>query len=135
MKNTLILFLLIPLWGFAQNEKENKHPIDIQFEDCKSGNTAEMIACANKEYDTWDKEMNKYYKLLMGVLGTEEKAKLKEAQRRWITYRDAEIEFAATLNRNKEGTMWPVFFGSTRASIVRTRALELIEYYEVETMN
>lgn len=133
MKKYLLL-LLFPFLAFAQISEGEKHPIDAQFETCEAGNTAEMIQCAAKKYAAWDKEMNTYYKLLMGILGIEEKARLKESQRKWLAYRDAEIEFAATLNRNKDGTMWPVFFGTTKANIVRTRALELIEYYEVETM-
>lgn len=134
MKKILILVLLLPLMTFAQNSQGAKHPIDIQFEACEAGNTVEMVECAAKKYEAWDNEMNKYYKLLIGILGKEEKEKLKEAQRKWILYRDAEIEFAATLNRNKDGTLWRVLFAETRAGIVRTRAMELIEYCEVETM-
>lgn len=134
MKKIVLLLLLLPFMAFPQYSDGEKHPLDTQFELCEAGNTVEMIECAAKKYEAWDKEMNKYYKLLMGILGKEEKAALIESQRKWITYRDAEIAFAATLNRNKDGTMWPVIFGSTKAGIVRTRAMELIGYYETETM-
>lgn len=133
MKNVLLI-LLFPFMAIAQYSEGEKHPIDVQFADCKNGNTAEMLECAHSEYEAWDKELNKYYKLLMGILGKEEKAKLKEAQRKWIAFRDAEIEFSATLNRNKEGTMWPVIHAANKIAIVRERTIALTDYYETETM-
>jgi uncharacterized protein YecT (DUF1311 family) len=133
MKKILLLVLLVPFIAFSQDIEKEKHPIDIQFADCKNGNTAEMLECTYNEYEAWDKEMNKYYKLLMGVLGEEEKARLKEAQRKWIAFRDAEIEFSATLNRNKQGTMWPVIHAANKIAIVRQRTIDLTGYYEMET--
>ena len=42
--------------------------------------------------NSWDKELNKSYNLLMKSLGQPNKEFLKSAQKEWILYRDKEFE-------------------------------------------
>ena len=58
-----------------------------------SQTTVEMKEEASDAYDVSDKAMNAAYTQLMGVLNEEGKKRLKEAQRAWIAYRDAQAGF------------------------------------------
>jgi len=110
------------------------HPIDVRTRACldsvENQTTMGMIGCARRAYEAWDKELNKNYKLLMGVLSAEEKEKLKVAQRNWITWRDSETGFSGTVYGNIEGTMWRTVSADRYADITRQRALDLKVYYD-----
>ena len=57
--------------------------------------THEQLACAHKELKYWDTILNNEYKKLYKSLPKEEKPRLKDAQRKWIQYRDSECTFEA----------------------------------------
>ncbi|MBS1595647.1 MAG: DUF1311 domain-containing protein [Bacteroidetes bacterium] len=116
--------------------QQKEDSIDIRLQKCidADGSTMGMINCTDGAYDEWDKELNKYYKLLMGVLGPEAKARLKAAQVNWLTYRDSEFAFINSAY-NMDGTMWGVIKASGRMELVKKRALELKEHYGTMTMH
>lgn len=131
--HTLIL-LFLALITEAQNGRTNeKHSIDIRLEKClaRSSNQATygMINCEDLASAEWDKELNKYYQLLMEVLPTEEKNKLRSAQLAWVSYKEKEKDFSATMHYNMQGTMWKVVSAGRNTDITRQRTLELISYY------
>lgn len=55
--------------------------------------TVELKEEASQTFEQSDKAMNAAYAQLMGVLNEEGKKRLKEAQRAWIAYRDAQAGF------------------------------------------
>lgn len=132
MKNCLIvLFLFLSITKVVAQVKE--HQIDKQLRKCldsTQSTTASMLDCTGVAYDAWDKELNKYYKNLMATLGAEGKAKLKTAQVNWLTFRDNEFKLIDALYNN-EGSMWGPIKLKRQMEIVRARALELKEYYEM----
>jgi uncharacterized protein YecT (DUF1311 family) len=137
---SLIIFTLITIQTFGQeNQSKEKHPIDIRLEKCHAIDTNQttygMMNCEAIARDEWDKEMNKYYKLLMDTLQKDEKAKLKTAQISWLSYRDKERDFSGTMYYNMQGTMWRVAAAGRSCDIVRQRALELKEYYDMLTFD
>jgi uncharacterized protein YecT (DUF1311 family) len=136
--STLILILLTANL-FSQTDVDKKHPIDIKCEQClkadSSFTTYGMIRCQAMAATEWDLELNKYYKLLMTVLSSEEKEKLKTAQIKWLDYRDKEFTFSQTFYNNMKGTMWRIVDASRQKMIIRQRALELKEYYDILTPN
>lgn len=134
----LIAFLLSSIQLFAQKgDTEARHPIDIRLENCHSidsnQTTYGMINCEIIARDEWDKELNKYYNLLMDILGAEERTKLKNSQLAWLSYRDKEKDFSGTMYYNMQGTMWHVVAAGRFCEMVRQRALELKEYYDTLT--
>ena len=57
---------------------------------------------------------------------------LLEAQRQWINYRDKEFEFMKNYYyEKKQGTMWSIVAAGSRYDLVKARALELKNYYEM----
>jgi len=128
-----LLFVLLTNVTIGQDKQSDKHPIDLKIEQCLSidsnQSTFGMINCIRTAMEEWDAELNKYYKLLMETLTTDEQKKLRTAQRQWLEYRDKEFEFIETMHRNMEGTMWKIVEADSRNNIVRQRALELTSYY------
>ena len=137
----IILFFCLLLTSplVSQTNKAIKHPIDIKLEKCLSidsnQTTLGMIQCSSIAENEWDKELNKYYNLLLTKLNVDEKQKLKNTQRYWLIYRDNELSFSGTMYYNMEGTMWRVAAAGRSCDIVKERALELKNYYDVLTFD
>jgi uncharacterized protein YecT (DUF1311 family) len=117
--------------SFGQTETD-ENIIDVQLRECldstENETTYGMIKCSIRAGDAWDKELNKYYKLLIKALSADEKEKLVNSQKKWVIYRDSEIEFTRTIYDNLQGTMWRVVSADRQTEITRQRALELKEY-------
>lgn len=109
------------------------NPIDKAEDACisKTSSTDAMLKCTAIAYDSWDKEMNKYYNLLMKKLSTEQKSELLRAQKSWLAYRDNNFTFINNSIREKQGTMYLNVASGERREIVKQRALQLKEYYSI----
>jgi uncharacterized protein YecT (DUF1311 family) len=123
---------------FAQDASQTKpNPIDVllqkRLDSSQNQTTAGMISCEAWAKDAWDKELNKYYKLLMGTLSADEKETLKKSQINWLTYRDSESKFSSQMYTDMEGTMWRSASVSAEVEIIKQRALELKAYYSDKT--
>jgi uncharacterized protein YecT (DUF1311 family) len=129
-------YFIFPLLTFGQDIKEQKNPIDIRLEHCLSLDsnmtTIGMNECTRLATEEWEKELNKYYKLLFNCLSNDEKVKLKEAQRQWLMYREKEIAFSIEMYGNKDGTMWTNVSSARILEIVKQRTIELKEYFELQ---
>lgn len=77
--------------------------------------TAEMKQDAGTRFDQADKAMNAAYQQLMKILNEEGRKRLRETQRAWITYRDAQAGFDSHH-----------FVGGTAEGLERTGSLELL---------
>jgi len=121
----MVVIPVLPL--FAQD----KHPIDKAEDVCisKNSTTAGMVNCSNEARKKWDAEMNKYYKLLMGVLDKKGQDKLRESQLAWLKFRDAEFESIENMY-HQMATMYIPIRSGDRMDIVKQRALQLKSYYE-----
>jgi len=130
-----LIFILFTNFTFGQESETEKHPIDIKVEDClaigSNQTTIGTINCIQTAMEEWDAELNKYYKLLMNTLNTDEQEKLRAAQRQWLVYRDKEFEFIGTRYGKMEGTIFNIIEADSRNNIVRQRALELKSYYDI----
>jgi len=112
---------------------ETNHPIDLKEAQCieKDDSTAGMANCTKQSDDVWDQEVNKYYSLLMKKLNKDQTNKLRQAQRSWLEYRDKEIENISSFFSTKEGAMWVNVRGANYRDLIKRRALDLKEYYDL----
>lgn len=132
MKKTLIIVfitLFYATFSFAQEQ----HPIDKFLEDeiSKDSTTAGMNNATLKAMGKWNIELNKYYKLLMGILDTKSTDMLKASQRAWVEYRDKEFENINNIFGQLQGTMYTTVAIDNKLAIVKTRAEDLKQYYEL----
>ena len=85
---------------------------------------AAMNAQVRAEFEQADAELNKTYEALLAKLpDAESKQKLKESQRAWLAFRDAEAAFAADQARG--GSMAPTLRYETITERTRQRIKQL----------
>jgi len=129
---SILTTLFLTTFLLLNGQTEKKHPIDIELQKCldskENYTTQGMTECIVKAADSWDKELNKNYKILLGFLTEEQKEKLKESQRQWIKYRDNELEFSRSFYTQMQGTMWIPVAAQTRLNLTKQRAEELSDY-------
>lgn len=136
MKNSrypiLFLLLLFTVRANAQG-KEPKHKIDAALTQCldkeENQSTAGMCNCQYEALEKWDKELNATYKKLVAKLDPNAKAKLVEAQREWLKFKEKEIALidATTFS----GTMYLVIRAERVTDITKKRATDLAALLEM----
>ena len=102
-------------------EKEMQSKLD-------SGVTSEMVNANNELYESWDKELNKVYKLLMEKLPADRKEKLKKDQRAWVKIKEEKANEAA--KEADGGTLAGVLYSGTATGLTKERAIELAKMYD-----
>jgi uncharacterized protein YecT (DUF1311 family) len=89
--------------------------------------TIDMIECAKADFAVADRRLNDAYQKLMKDPDRDEAGRnlLREAQRKWIPFRDAQC--ALEEDEYRGGTLAPVLYGDCRARITAERAKALEE--------
>jgi len=137
MKKYILLTLLLSNITilFGQTIESNNNLIDNKLKQCLEADSiktdSDMVNCTQIAINEWDKELNRNYKLLMSILPDGDKEKLKASQLKWIEYRDLELEFSRRIHHKLEGTMWLVVETGRKLEIIKQRAIELNDYYEL----
>lgn len=107
-----------------------KHPIDklqSRWEDNDSS-TYGILGAQKAAYKLWDLELNRVYKRLMKGLKTDQRKALRTSQRKWIAYRDAEIESVQAIYGQKEGTVWGIVGSASVIDLTKSQMQRLSSY-------
>jgi uncharacterized protein YecT (DUF1311 family) len=98
-----------------------------QAEDCNASQTA-MNACAGKELSGLDAELNTQYKAQLGYLKSPaRKEAFKQAQRKWIAFRDADCLYQVG-KAAEGGSMWSMAQAQCLTEHTRVRVEQLKAY-------
>lgn len=119
-----LLVLLSPLWPAAAVAQEP---------DCENPQTQlEMTQCAGEEYRVADAELNARYSAAMSRYENNEEARqlLRDAQRAWIRFRDAECDLVTLGVRG--GSIEPMIRAQCLQELTETRARQLEELAQCE---
>lgn len=130
--NKKILFIIAILTVFALPLFAKDIDIDKYEEACcaKNSTTAGMLQCTINANIMWNKELNKYYNLLMHKLSPTEKQDLKSAQLAWLNFRDKEYKNIDNVYNKIQGSMYINISAGSKRNIVKQRAWQLKDYYE-----
>ncbi len=124
--------LLIALLGFSAISAFADNLLSDTFNSCytKALNIDKIsqIECLDVEYEYQDKRLNQNYKKLMQSLTTSEKTRLKKAQRQWLQYRDANLDFYANYSGFVDKNLLSSF-KLTQETAKRANELEFILNY------
>jgi uncharacterized protein YecT (DUF1311 family) len=89
----------------------------------KAKSQAEMNVCANEEAVRTDTELNNVYRTLLSKAGSQPDAvaKIQNAERAWIEYRNAYIDamYPAKNKQAEYGTMYPMEVALLHAKLTR----------------
>ena len=88
----------------------------------KASSTVAMSSCIQAETQLQDQHLNRVYKQLTAKLETGPKKSLRDVQRQWIAYRDANCKFHVQASG---GTMAQLEGGMCVLDMTRERAAEL----------
>src|SRR3954454_20627016 len=94
-----------------------------QDSDFKPPGTEEQAAV-----DRANGDLDKLYKQLMGKLDPEQQKSLKEAQRAWIKWRDAEAEIIARVGGAVGGSSMRVNYANAQTKLIKERTEVLRGY-------
>lgn len=120
----LLALLLLTAAVDAKTQKQR------QLQPCEErGSQAEASACAYREYQAADAELNRIYNRLTIALDAEDKALLKQSELAWIKYRDSNCVFESS--QYKGGTMRPMIESFCLTRVTRARAAELKDQLEL----
>jgi uncharacterized protein YecT (DUF1311 family) len=86
-----------------------------------TGSTPEMVDCLMAQHAHWDKELTIAYQRAIKDATAAEKEKLREAERAWIKYRDANCAYYAA----GEGTIARINAAACMRDMTQKRAEEL----------
>jgi uncharacterized protein YecT (DUF1311 family) len=96
-------------------------------EECDA-NQASMNECAGKEFSKLDADLNAQYKAQMAYLtNPAQKQALKNAQLKWIAYRDADCLYQVGKPEDS-GSIWPLAQAQCLAEHTKKRVVELKAY-------
>jgi uncharacterized protein YecT (DUF1311 family) len=127
---TLLAALLLGPGVCRADDSAAKNPIDTWYAEAmeKDYSTAGMRDAANQARAMWDKDMNATYRRLMARLDGSQQASLRDAQRAWLKYRDAESAALGSIVAVQDGTIWQLSATTQAMELVRQRALQLKAY-------
>jgi uncharacterized protein YecT (DUF1311 family) len=113
------------------------YPLDEFLDRCLAqrnhGSTASQVECTNRARQRWGDEMNKDYRRLAGRLAPKTRASLRDAQRRWLQYRNADQLLIDAVYKLTKGTMYAPMQVYSHLRLVRERSLVLKSYFTVLT--
>ncbi|HEY9071113.1 MAG TPA: lysozyme inhibitor LprI family protein [Candidatus Ozemobacteraceae bacterium] len=106
-----------------------EHPIDRQVTALleRDESTAGQNHAFDKGERLWDAELNRCYRDLTARLDEAGRKRLRDAQRAWLAFRDAEFARLLDVFGRKEGTMFGPMLAAARMKLVRERAQELAD--------
>lgn len=113
---------------FVRQLEQNERPYLKKIN--SPGNGTRDTLLAYHHYKVFlDTELNRAYKLVMKNLPDEYKKDLKESQRNWLKYRDAEFELINNnWDRKKFGSSFAISRGQYTSNIIRSRVVQLYRY-------
>jgi uncharacterized protein YecT (DUF1311 family) len=68
--------------------------------------TAGMVACIGLDFRAWDAVLNEDYQRLLAQLDAEQAEALRDAERKWLAFRDADCLFPHLLVRGTLAQPW-----------------------------
>jgi uncharacterized protein YecT (DUF1311 family) len=127
-----VLLLLFSM-GIAAAEPfcggDAPHPIDVWFDKTieSKTTTADIRAVQAEAHQRWDAVLNQLYKDVMAKLSGHDGEQFKQAQRNWLRFREAEMQFLSTAVYT-DGTMAPVILSDIGLKMLKTRVCQLMTH-------
>jgi uncharacterized protein YecT (DUF1311 family) len=113
------------------------YPLDEFLDRCLAqpnrGSTAGQVECTNQARQRWDGEMNQDYRRLADHVGLKAQTSLRDAQRRWLQYRDVDQQLIDAVYELTKGTMFAPMQAYSHLRLVRERCLMFKSYFTVLT--
>jgi uncharacterized protein YecT (DUF1311 family) len=97
--------------------------------------TQGMRECMGAATEAWDKELNRVWRELMAELPAAPKEQLRAAQRKWIAFRDAELQALAGAYGAMDGSMYLLMHADSVSTLTRDRVRQLDALLEAQRVS
>ncbi|UGX85007.1 lysozyme inhibitor LprI family protein [Phyllobacterium meliloti] len=118
--------------AFAASPEEKVDPIDKAANEClakpEGQTTAGMVDCTHKAFVAYDKQLNEVYKKVLATVDAESAKQIRDAQRKWVAWREAQIKADDGPWRADRGSLASMDIEAMNVDAVRARIKEL-QYY------
>ena len=121
MMKMLVFFAFMALSVLLQNNAKSDEQCNPE------GTQTQMNACAIRDFNFIDKDLNRVYKKLMASLSSENQGILREEQRAWLKQRDPKCKKEAN-DEAEGGTMWPLLFYGCLEKVTKVRVQQLHQW-------
>lgn len=114
------------------NIKPELHPIEKAVQDCmqkENYSTFGMSGCVDESVNDWNKEINKYIAQLKEILPDEKYEFLKNSQKEWTDYKDAEWALLEVTIGEKTGSIYVNILSADKSAVLEKRAKDLSGLY------
>lgn len=106
-------------------------PVNAQVTDCNDAiDQSTMNQCAEQDFKAADARLNSTYKALTQQLDTDSLERLKQAQRAWISYRDAQCAFES--EPSQDGSIYPMILANCLEEITNAQTSVLERHLSCE---
>lgn len=133
MNNSLIVALLMmsgPALA-AQSADPTGAALQRCLDDPLNASTARQVECEATAARTYDQRMNAAYAALLSALPPKAAQQLRQSQRAWLAFRDAERAAAGGIFATRQGTMYAPMQAGATTNLTRDRALQLESYRRI----
>lgn len=132
MKKLVLGILFLVSISSNSLAKDTENSIDKILNDCfkKNSITQAQIECVDKAKVIWQKELDKYYKLLLKRCSKETALVLTKSQNNWLIFKKTELKLINELYKNRHGSMFLSMQEYEEVKLIRSRALVLKDYYD-----
>ena len=130
-------WLLVALlaWPADLAARPSADPIRTSLARCvereSNASTASQTECETKALRDYDRRMNLAYAALLRRLPAPAAQSLRQSQRAWITFRDAEDRARTAIYATRSGTMYVPMEAAAGTILTRDRALQLEGYARI----
>lgn len=140
MKTQILITILLTLFVRLLNAQTDTtfNYIDKKFHKCLSDTSGVMgqSFCLGNTATDWENELTKYDKLIQNKLTGQLKQDYISSQNKWTIYRDSEVALAEQLETkyyadNPEMLLYTQIATERELNIIKTRTVELLNYYEL----
>ncbi len=114
--------------------KAKADKIDAEIQKCMQAcgyTTVCMSECVYKAGDKWTQEIDRNIKLLENMMNTEQTELLRNSQKEWNEYKDAQQKLNDKTIGAKDGTMYRNILSGEQVDIIEKRAKELQNLYSI----
>lgn len=136
-----VALVLATLGGpvLAQSDAPDPHPIEADLSRCMESpegmSTHGMLECQSTATEAWDQELNRIWGELMRELPSPAKESLRASQRKWVAFRDADLEAMAAAYGEMQGSMFQVMLADSVTALTRDRVRQLDALLEAQRVS
>ena len=133
MNNALAVALLVMSSPALAANSADSTGVALQrcLDDPANASTAGQVECEATAARTYDQRMNAAYAALLSALPPKAAQQLRQSQRAWLAFRDAERAAAGQIFATRQGTMYAPMQAGAATNLTRDRALQLESYRRI----